>query len=78
MAERLQELDGGDLERQLAAGWEHAFGHQPTGAELSRSREFVQQQANLFTERKDPTPELTALSNYCQTLLSANRFIYVD
>ena len=78
MAERLQELDGGDLERQLAAGWEHAFGHQPTGAELSRSREFVQQQANLFTERKDPTPELTALSNYCQSLLSANRFIYVD
>jgi hypothetical protein len=78
MAVRLQKLASKDLDRQLAAGWEHALGHEPTGAELSRAREFVQKQTALFKERKDKTPELTALANYCQALMSANRFVYVD
>jgi hypothetical protein len=78
MAERLQKLAPKDPDGQLAAGWEHALGHEPTGAELSRAREFVQKQTALFKERKDKTPELTALANYCQALMSANRFVYVD
>ena len=78
MAERLQKLAPKDSDGQLAAGWEHALGHEPTGAELSRAREFVQKQTTLFKERKDKTPELTALANYCQALMSANRFVYVD
>ena len=28
--------------------------------------------------RKDKTPELTALANYCQALMSANKFVYVE
>jgi hypothetical protein len=78
MAVRLQKLAVKDLDRQLTAGWEHALGHEPTGAELSRAREFVQKQTALFKDRKDKTPELTALANYCQALMSANRFVYVD
>ena len=78
MAVSLQKLAVKDLDRQLATGWEHALGHKPTGAELSRAREFVQKQTALFKERKDKTPELTAMSNYCQALMSANRFVYVD
>ena len=78
MAGRLQKLAVKDLDRQLAAGWEHALGHEPTGPELSRAREFVQKQTALFKERKDKTPELTAMANYCQALMSANRFVYVD
>ena len=78
MAGRLKMLAAKDLDRQLAAGWEHALGHEPTGAELSRAREFVQKQTALFKERKDKQPELTALANYCQALMSANRFVYVD
>jgi hypothetical protein len=77
MAVRLQKLAPKDLDHQLAAGWEHALGHKPTGAKLSRAREFVQKQTALFKERKDKTPELTALANYCQALMSANRFVYV-
>jgi hypothetical protein len=38
----------------------------------------VQKQTALFNERKDKTPKLTALANYCQALMSANRFVYVD
>ena len=78
MAERLQKLVPSDPDRQLAAGWEHALGHEPTAAELSRAREFVRKQTALFKERKDKTPELTALANYCQALMSLNRFVYVD
>ena len=78
MAERLQKLVGDDLGRQLAAGWEHALGHEPTVAELSRAREFLQKQTALFKERKYKQPGLTALANYCQALMSANRFVYVD
>jgi hypothetical protein len=78
MAERLKKLAGDNPDRQLTAGWEHAFGHKPTGAELSRAREFVQKQTDLFKERKDKAPELTAMANYCQALMSANRFVYVD
>ena len=78
MAERLKKLAGDDLDGQLTAGWEHAFAYKPSSAELSRAREFVQKQTSLFKERKDKTSELTAMANYCQALMSANRFVYVD
>jgi len=77
MAAKLQKLATDDLDAQLAIGWEHAFGQTATDSELSRSRKFVHQQTALFKERKDKTPELTALANFCQALMSANRFVYV-
>ena len=78
MAERLRKLATDDLDGQLTAGWEHALGHKPTGAELSRSREFVHKQTTLFKDREDKQSELTALASYCQALMSANRFVYVN
>ncbi|SVC48477.1 uncharacterized protein METZ01_LOCUS301331, partial [marine metagenome] len=78
MAEGLRKLAGDDLDRQLATGWERALGHEATDAELSHSRDFVHKQTELFRDRKDKQPELTALANYCQALLSANRFVYID
>ena len=78
MAERLQKLTPQNPDAQLAVAWEHALGHKPTAAELSRAHAFVQKQTALFKERKDKTPKLTALANYCQALMSANRFVYVD
>ena len=77
MAQRLQKLAPKKIDGQLTLGWKHALGQQPSVAELSRAREFVQKQTALFTERKDKAPELTALANYCQALMSANRFVYV-
>ena len=78
MAERLQKLAGKDLDGQLAAGWELTFGQEATKTDLTRARDFVQKQTALFKEKKDKQPELTALANYCQALLSANRLIYLD
>jgi len=78
MAERLQKLAPKDLDGQLTIGWEHALGHVPTDTELSDAREFVHKQTELFKKNKDKTPELTALANYCQALMSANKFVYVD
>ena len=77
MAQRLQKLAPKNFDGQLTLGWEHALGQQPSGAELSRAREFVKKQTALFKERNDKQPELTALANYCQALMSANRFVYV-
>ena len=67
-----------DLDAQLTTGWHHAFGRAATPEQLSKSREFVHRQTALFKERKDKTPELTALANYCQALMSANKFVYVE
>jgi len=78
MAERLKKLASDNLDDQLTAGWEHAFGHRPSDAELSSAREFIWKQTTLFKNRKDMQPELTALANYCQALMSANRFVYID
>ena len=78
MASRLQVLSKDDLDAQLTTGWEHAFGHAATPEQLSQSREFVHRQTTLFKERKDKNPELTALANYCQALMSANKFVYVE
>ena len=78
MAERLQAAAKDDLDAQLSTGWHHAFGRAATPEQLSKSREFVHRQTALFKERKDKTPELTALANYCQALMSANKFGYVD
>lgn len=77
MAKNLQAAAKDDLDAQLATGWEYAFGCHTTPEQLSQSREFVLRQTALFKERKDKTPELTALSNYCQALMSSNRFVYV-
>ena len=78
MAARLQANAKEDLDAQLTTGWHHAFGRATTPEQLSRSREFVHHQTALFKERKDKTPELTALANYCQALMSANKFVYVE
>ena len=78
MAERLQAAAKDDLDAQLTTGWHHAFGRAATPEQLSKSREFVHRQTALFKERKDKTPELTALANYCQALMSANKFVYVE
>jgi len=77
MAEKLAALAKDDLDTQLTVGWEHTFGYPATPEQLSQSREFIHRQTALFKERKDKSPQLTALASYCQALMSSNRFVYV-
>jgi hypothetical protein len=71
-AQRLQK-DSSDSTRQITRAWQLAFSRNPTESELADTREFLSAQ----TAAK-PKNELQPLINLCQTLLSANEFLYVD
>ena len=90
-AMRLQQEDGEDRARQVARAWQLAFSRSPTREELADALEFLSRQVEHLKsvpEKKDekpkkdekakPAPELQALTNLCQGLLSANEFLYVD
>ena len=88
-AARLQKEAGDDKARQVARAWSHAFSRSPTATELAESLAFLGQQVdylNGIEEKKDAkgkviprtAPELQALTNFCQSLLSANEFLYID
>ena len=88
-ARRLQTEAANDPTRQLHRAWQLAFNRNPTEEELSGATEFLSRQVDYLKvqpEKKDakgkpvpgPAPELQALANLCQALLSANEFLYVD
>jgi hypothetical protein len=88
-ARRLQTEAADDPTRQLHRAWQLAFSRNPTEEELSGAAEFLSRQVEYLKaepEKKDakgkpvprPAPELQALANLCQALLSANEFLYVD
>ncbi len=78
MAGRFQRLAKGRLDTQLSLAWETALGLVPSADELAQSKAFTEKQIALFNTQKEKQPDLAALANYCQTLLSSNAFIYVD
>jgi hypothetical protein len=93
-AQRLQKEAADDRARQVSLGWQIAFSRGPTQAELNDASDFLSRQVDYLktvdagqaSEKKDekakaaakPTPELQALTDLCQSLLSANEFLYVD
>ena len=78
MAGRLQHFAKGSLDTQLGLAWETTLGQAPSAGELAQSAAFVEKQTALFKTQKEKQPDLAALANYCQALLSSNAFIYVD
>jgi hypothetical protein len=92
-AQRLQKAAGDDRAGQITLAWQLAFTRHPTEAEAADALAFLSSQADELqtapatTEGKSgeakkpvakPSPELQALTNLCQALLSANEFLYVD
>jgi hypothetical protein len=88
-AARLQKEAGDEKSRQVARAWSLAFSRSPTASELAESLAFLGQQMDYvkgIEEKKDAkgkviprtAPELQALTNFCQSLLSANEFLYID
>jgi hypothetical protein len=59
-----------------------AFSRTPTPDELSRARQFLSEQRAVYRkdakEAKESSPEEMAFAGFCQALLSANEFVYVD
>jgi hypothetical protein len=72
-AKRLQKDVGEDRAQQATRAWQLAFTRRPNESELTDALQFLSSQ----TAGK-PASELQPLINLCQTLLSANEFLYVD
>lgn len=73
--------DGGATDEQrVTAAHQLAFGRAPTDAEQTEAREFLAayQAAPAARSRPEPERRAAAWQSYCQSLLCANEFLYVE
>lgn len=63
---------------RIVRGWRLAYGRAPDTTEIALALNYYHKQVELFKDKKHEKPEHQALTNYCQTLLSSNEFLYVD
>ena len=77
-AKRLETMAGSDVSEQVRLGWQLAYGHPPSSEEIQLAEKFLHDQKQLLVERENENPEQQALTNYCQTLLSSNQFLYME
>ena len=74
--------DASLLPAQVARAWELAYSRPATSVELRAALEFLVRQVVYLqkegTEEARKDPQLHALTNLCQVLLSSNEFLYVD
>ena len=82
-AERVRKIAGrGDLRAQAAVAWKLAYGREATKPELDEAVTYLQSQTNYYAshrpQRVKTTPDQLALAGYCQALMSASEFLYVD
>jgi mono/diheme cytochrome c family protein len=80
-AERLRHEAGPELKAQVIRAWRLAFGVEPTEKDLRDALAFLTETTAVFKAApapKGPPPEMRALATFCQALLSANRFLYVE
>ena len=82
LALRVSREAGLDLRAQAARAWRLAFAAEPTETDLKEAEAFITQQTEHFKAAKRPPqalePAVQAMTNFCQALLSSNRFLYVD
>jgi cytochrome c553 len=80
-AERLRKEAGADPQAQVQLAWRLAFAREPAPRDVEDAVAFLAMQAENLSEKaakaKKDARQL-ALANWCQALLSANRFLYVD
>lgn len=82
-ADRVNEdTSNGSMDARIARAWELAYASAPTADELAGAKEFVAAQTKVFEANKAKgekiSSEQLALRAFCQALMSANRFLYVD
>ncbi len=88
LAERLRTEHVGSARGQLIGAWRLIYGVEPSENELRAALSFLAEQAETLRFRlaqtppkKDASPadpQLQALASLCQTLLSTNRFLYIE
>lgn len=87
-AKRVRSESGEELADQVRRAWILALCQTPSDSQVQGAIAFIDQQTKhladspaakeLAKRDKQATPELLALSSFCQTLFSSNRFLYVD
>ena len=85
-AKRIVTESGNDLAKQVRRAWSVSFSNSISEEELVDAVAFVKAQTELLRQRKwsdkekktAPSAELEALANFCQALISSNRFLYVE
>lgn len=90
LAERIAATSGPDLKSQIVQAWRLIFGADPSEAESAEAVAFVAAQTELFQPKTPPPanppagtapppdPARQAFALLCQSLLSSNRFLYVE
>ena len=87
-ARRVIKEAGDEREAQVSNAWKLALCQTPTEQQIASAVAFIEEQSQHLAKSaeaklmakadKSKTPELLALSSFCQTLFSSNRFLYVD
>ena len=88
LAERLRTEHAGDARGQMIGAWRLLYGTTPSDHEMRTALSFLAEQSETLRVRAAQTPpkkdvpptdpQLQALASLCQTLLSTNRFLYVE
>ncbi len=74
-AERISKTKKSDAVTQ---GYQMAFGRSPTEQEKKLATAFIINQTKTYQQTKSKNAQQLALADFCQSLLSANEFVYVD
>jgi hypothetical protein len=66
------------LANQIAYAWKLALARPPASEEMALALDFLGKQIDALRKAQHAEPELQAMTNLCQVLLSCNEFLYVD
>jgi hypothetical protein len=66
------------LAHYAACAWRQSYQRNASLEEVIAARDFVRRQVEFLRARRQADPELAALTNLCQQLLSSNEFLHVD
>lgn len=84
-ADRVRRTAGDDMLAQVTFAWSTAFSRPPTSQQQADAFDFVGQQIQQISARipadqadRNAQAAQQALASFCQALLSANSFLYVD
>jgi hypothetical protein len=70
--------NGGSLETGIKLGYLISLSREPSAAELADSVSFVNQQTQSYRHTGKTNASELALTDFCQTLMCLNEFVYVD
>jgi hypothetical protein len=73
-AGRVRAEAGAGPAAQVRHAWRLAFAREPAAGEVAEAVAFLAEQARNFPAN----PQEMALASFCQALLSANPFLYVE